>query len=187
MLSKNSVQVLARAMSNRVKTHSLQSLSVSRTNVGGSKLRTYAKFKHTAEIENYLTCIDLSWKQKRVISKFRLSNHKLHIETGRYCRPRLPPERRTCNVCSLNATEDEPHFLIVCPLYAHLRQKHCIDTPVCDTNADIGAVNADNTNIIGHFVEIMTSHDTSVLQRLSNFLSEAFSVRDTTICELGDD
>ena len=81
-------------------------------------MRTSAKFKQTAETEKYLTEPNLSWKQKRVISKFRLSDHKLQIETGRYCRPRLPPERRTCNACSSNAVEDEPHIYSV--HYMHL-------------------------------------------------------------------
>jgi hypothetical protein len=65
--------------------------------------------------------------------------------------------------------EDEPHFLILCPFYASLKQKYCI------------VPTAGDANVMQHFVEIMTTSDTHCLCSLSNFLSEAFKVRDATI------
>jgi hypothetical protein len=72
----------------------------------GNKLRTYATIKKDITMELYLTST-LSWAEKRTIAKFRTGNHKLRIETGRHCRPKLPPEQRICLHCQHNCTEDE--------------------------------------------------------------------------------
>ena len=56
----------------------------------------------------------------------------LNIETGRYKNIKdnvtgrlqnLRPEERTCDVCNSNETEDEFHFLCICPLYSDERSK----------------------------------------------------------------
>ena len=92
----------------------------------GNKLRTYVNIKDGVCMEHYLLDRGLSWREKNVIAKFRTGDHKLRIETGRHCRPRLPPEQRLCTRCQLNKVEDEVHILIECPLYALLRDKHFI-------------------------------------------------------------
>ena len=58
------------------------------------KLRTYAKTKNKVELESYLVSCK-STLLRKYISKLRLSNHKLLIETGRYSQ--LPiGERNNC-------------------------------------------------------------------------------------------
>ena len=54
------------------------------------------------------------------LSRFRLSSHNLSIETGRY--NSVPKEERLCNFCNMQNTEDEFHFLLVCPHYTELRE-----------------------------------------------------------------
>ena len=49
----------------------------------GSKLRTYGLLKREIGLENYLTDIN-SPNIRRSVSKFRLSNHSLLTETGRF-------------------------------------------------------------------------------------------------------
>ena len=48
------------------------------------------------------------------LTKLRLSNHKLAIETGHYSRPFKKPAERTWPVCKIEM-EDEYHFLNICP------------------------------------------------------------------------
>ena len=48
-----------------------------------SKLRTYGLLKTSIGLENYLTKIT-NPAFRRAVTKFRLSNHKLNIETGRH-------------------------------------------------------------------------------------------------------
>ena len=46
------------------------------------------------------------------MTKLRISNHRLSIETGRYTG--LPIKSRVCNACA--SVEDEEHFLITCKI-----------------------------------------------------------------------
>ena len=67
------------------------------------------------------------------VTKFRLSNHKLRIETGR--RDQVPKQERFPE-----KVEDEYHFLFACPSYRHLRQKHM--GPVVASVGEFGALPA---------------------------------------------
>ena len=66
---------------------------------------------------------------RRVITRWRLSNFKLAIETGRYERPIIEREQRLCKTCLV--VEDENHALFECRLYNQVRSKysHIFDTP----------------------------------------------------------
>ena len=57
-----------------------------------------------------------------IISRWRLSNHRLNIETGRYTKPKTPRQDRVCNVC--NILEDERHVIYKCPRYREIRIKY---------------------------------------------------------------
>ena len=46
-----------------------------------------------------------------IITKFRLSSHKLNIERGRYSRPKVAREERICKFC--NEVESESHVYYV--------------------------------------------------------------------------
>ena len=54
------------------------------------------------------------------MTKFRLSNHRLAIETGRH--NNTPLEMRFCTFCP-DKIEDETHFLFECSLLKHLRDR----------------------------------------------------------------
>jgi hypothetical protein len=53
------------------------------------KLRTYLKLKRNFGFENYLHILS-DFNQRKSFTKFRISNHKLKIETGRYSKPITP-------------------------------------------------------------------------------------------------
>ena len=82
-----------------------------------SKLRTYGLLKREIGLENYL--IDINNPNiRRSVSKFRLSNHSLLIEMGRF--KKIQKELRYCPFCT-RTVESEIHFLIHCPTYQALR------------------------------------------------------------------
>ena len=83
-----------------------------RTRIKKNKLRTLRKFKLTHDYENYLTNVR-NINHRVAITKLRLSNHKLAIETGRYVKPYQPPDQRICPLCK-TGIEDEEHFLMNC-------------------------------------------------------------------------
>ncbi len=53
-------------------------------------------------------------KLRSMLTRYRLSGHKLMIETGRHRQTWLPPEQRLCSQCNLNQMETELHFLTEC-------------------------------------------------------------------------
>ena len=48
-----------------------------------------------------------------IITRWRLSNHKLKIEVGRYTKPLTPRNERLCDYCEL--LEDEYHAIFCMP------------------------------------------------------------------------
>ena len=58
--------------------------------------------------------------QRQTITRWRLSNHRLQIELGRY--NNIPWEEWKCTRCS--TVEDEYHAISVCPTIHHLRVKY---------------------------------------------------------------
>ena len=83
----------------------------------GSKLRTYALIKTNIGMEKYLN--EIKHVTMRIqMTKFRISNHNLMIEVGRY--QGVKADLRFCPFCQ-NHVESEIHFLIECPTYEHIR------------------------------------------------------------------
>ena len=81
---------------------------------------TYCTFKTQIMMENYLLNVK-GLKTRIAVSKFRLSDHRLEIETGRYHRPKKKVNDRLCSVC--NAVESEMHCLMTCKINKEDREK----------------------------------------------------------------
>ena len=95
-------------------------VSFGEINKPSSKLRTYALFKTEPGLEKYLTDVkNVSLRQH--VTKLRLSNHRLEIETGRH--DGIDQCNRLCKFCP-NEIEDEAHFLFQCSLSSHLRSRY---------------------------------------------------------------
>ena len=88
-----------------------------------------------------------------IISRWRLSNHDLKIETGRYTKPVTPREERKCNVC--NTIEDEYHAVFVCPRYVAVRAGHdsLLSCKNISTFLDCNITNMKETATILHQIE----------------------------------
>ena len=71
-------------------------------------------------MEEYLINVKNITERKN-ITKFRLSNHRLMIEIGRH--KGLNKEQRTCPFCP-EKIEDEFHFLCECKTYEHQRKTY---------------------------------------------------------------
>ena len=84
------------------------------------KMRFYWMFKKEFGVETYITKIKKPTIQK-TISRFRLSNHKLRIETQRYLRPKLSPVQRISN--TYGETEEEIHCIMRWKLNKSEREK----------------------------------------------------------------
>ena len=84
------------------------------------KMRTYCAFKNAVKMEKYISDVK-SIERRTLLSKFRLSDHRLEVEVGRYHRPKKNPEERICTKC--NILEDEIHCLMSCDLNKEIREQ----------------------------------------------------------------
>ena len=75
------------------------------------KLTLVVKNTYINEIRNF--------NYRRSITRFRISAHRLKIETGRYIK--LDRSERLCTKCSTGAIEDEQHFLMECSKFNAFR------------------------------------------------------------------
>ena len=84
-------------------------------------------------LQYYTTIVDVKCKcaiytnyindrRRSIITRWRLSNHKLLIEIGRYNLPYIPREERKCIQC--NVLEDEAHAIYFCPAFGLVHQKY---------------------------------------------------------------
>ena len=124
-----------------------------------SKLRTYSVFKNEIGIEKYLINIKNTSIRKQ-ICKFRLSNHALRIETGRY--DHTPSELRLCPFCK-PLVENETHFLFDCSTYNTLRNTFI--SKIVEKNPDF--MSMDNHDKLAY---IMTNIDIDITKYISKCL-----------------
>ena len=83
-----------------------------------SKLYIYSKIKSELKLENYLLFFS-NFKMRQLFTKFRVSDHSLEIESGRY--KNITREERKCKNCNLNEIGDEYHFFLKCSANHSLR------------------------------------------------------------------
>ena len=129
------------------------------------KLRSYKLFKDEFKMEPYTTS-QIPFSLKKLLSKFRCSDHDLHIERGRH--KGLPVEERLCTMCTNNSIEDEAHFLTECSAYHELRM------PLLK----LANINSLPTNL--QFIQLMRIKSEPVLYALAKFLKNAFEIRNGT-------
>ena len=96
----------------------------------GGKLELYCKIKQNFAMEPYLKQIK-EFKLRRAMTAFRISAHKLEIETGRYIKCKqngqyVPRDERICAICEENDVilkGDEEHALTSCMGFENERKK----------------------------------------------------------------
>ena len=84
------------------------------------KLECYNLLNREFELAQYLTQIKDPLK-RQTLTKYRLSDHKLAIETGRHKREWLERSKRICPHCESGEVETEIHFLTNCSKYKQIR------------------------------------------------------------------
>ena len=136
-----------------------------------AKLRTYRLFKVKHCKEPYIS-IYFNNVLKKCISKFRVSSHRLGIETGRY--DKKPAEERICVHCPGQHIDNEIHFLTECVYHSQDRNLlyDCAKLHVSGFSEM-----HDNLDI---FKGIMTCHKKEVIIALGKFLHSGFTKRENS-------
>ena len=143
-----------------------------------NKLRTYRLFKQTIHYEPYLN-LKLSKNIMKKYSQFRLSAHKLNIETARHIRTSKDQRNqqkliaRKCTKCQLNEDEDEFHFLMICSKYDDER------------TIFLEEIYKDNKNTRSlsmkeMFIWLLSNEDDRICNRLVRFVNQTFKIREST-------
>ena len=92
--------------------------------------RTCRYMKWSFKIEPYLYLVK-DHRYHHAIDQLRTSSHILHIERGRYTKPRSPVNEHLCPLC--NCVEDELYFVTACIINRTKRKimhdKSCLSFP----------------------------------------------------------
>ena len=128
------------------------------------KLRTYLKIKCNFGYEKYLDMIK-EFNKRKCFAKFRVSNHKLQIELGRYTKPLTPSDLRLCDKCDLNKVEDEVHCFTECPKFATDRDSLFSIVKKYNNNFE-------NLSAFDKLFWCFTCENSEIVQQLSCFLQE---------------
>lgn len=117
---KHKLQDIKSKLCEKDKNEWVEKLFNDRNQCNGNKLRIYREYKHVLEFSSYVKLVR-NRQHRRVLSNFRSGCLPLAVETGRYTKPKIPLNERTCIYCTDNCVEDEKHFLLGCDFYADLR------------------------------------------------------------------
>ena len=117
---QHKLKVIKEFMFNNDKTEWFNNLYDDRNEPNGNKLRTFRMYKNNLETDFYVKNV-FNRQHRRILSNFRSGCLPLAIETGRYTKPKVPLNQRTCTYCKNNCIEDEMHFLLSCNFYSDLR------------------------------------------------------------------
>ena len=121
------------------------------------KLRFYKLFKTEFNFENYLEIVP-HFPLRKIITKFRCSDHRLEIETGRH--RKIPINQRICKICT-SGIETEEHFLRRwCPKLKNLRDKYF-----------------GHPSSFIHWISILKCSDKKMTFNLGNYIDKALKLR----------
>ena len=76
----------------------------------------------------YLSALK-SFRNRRLVSRFRCGCHGLHVDTGHFefVAQRVDRGHRFCLVCASDTAEDERHFVFDCTAYCSIRDRFTIN------------------------------------------------------------
>ena len=133
----------------------------SQSGIGNNKMRTYSLIKTNFQFEPYLN----KPTNHTNLARFRLSAHKLKIETGRYNSKNkyVPPDARLCDNCKMDKIEEEIPFLTECPKYDTERTTLFASALL---NCNLFSTLSNHNK----FIWIMTNESTEIINALETFL-----------------
>ena len=127
-----------------------------------TKLGLYAKVKTRWGYEKYLNS---SWSRK-YITKFRLSDHFLPIERGRYHNPIIPRCERLCPYCKLTVG-DEIHAIMECSAPVVLEINNSYIEHIISISPDFQKISTNDK-----FYYIMNANDSSLFNCVGEWFSK---------------
>ena len=106
-----------------------------------------------------------NFEVRKLLTKFRVSDHPLAIETGRY--KNIPRENRLCSTCS--KIEDEFHFFIECVQNKTLREQ--LFSKICNTDLTFNSDQPFNQ------LQKLLNPNLELLPEISDFIKQSLALR----------
>ena len=122
----------------------------------------YRLFKNDANFEEYLD--NLSVKERTLLCRFRTTNHRLIIETGRWSG--IDRAERLCNICNQGLIGDEYHYLIFIRMlfFFNEERKMYLKNEYCQRPD------------VHKFSNLMNSHNDNELKKLCQLIKIILSI-----------
>ena len=142
-----------------------------------TKLSFYNSIKKDYKIEKHLYIIK-NFTQRRMFTQFRISNHKLEIENGRY--KNIPRDQRLCEYCDSSEVEEEYHFALQCQNYKTTRDN---SNPILKTIFQESLTIETKKKL---FEQMISSSDQVVIFLMSEFITKSFQKREIQESRIDD-
>ncbi len=101
---------------------------------------------------------------KHMLVRFRCTSFPLAIQMGLCSKNKTPRSQRFCEACASTdnkCVEDDKHFLLECPVYAHIRSNYpLIFTP---SASPLSIINYKDQRMLGNAIHAMISHRKSLV------------------------
>ena len=126
-----------------------------------TRARLYIKIANF-KYQTYLDALHIA-KLQQNMTRFRVSSHRLEVETERWTKPeKTPLDNRKCKIC--HTLEDEYHFVLECTLYGGLRKQY------------ISKYYWNHPSML-KFVQLCSSENKKIQKKLSWSIFKAFKIR----------
>ena len=134
-----------------------------------NKLRTFRLFKYNFKLEPYLD--NVTFKQRSILTKFRIGSHNLEIETGRH--KNLQENEHICKLCQ-KGKEDEIHFLMECSKLNSVRDIYM--EKICSNVSSLK-----KCGLREKFIWILSNEDPNIVKLLVKMIESLFDLRSTLL------
>jgi hypothetical protein len=121
----------------------------------------YLSIHDSLSFAHYLNIVSIA-TYRTALCRLRTSSHRLKVETGRWVRPPIEYNDRTCDTC--HVLDDEYHFVLECTLHKDARKKYI---PNYYTQSPS----------MYKFTQLMMSHNNLETHNLAKFTHIAFKER----------
>ena len=128
-----------------------------------SKLHLYSKLKSEIIPADYLKV--QNFNSRKVLTKFRISDHTLEVELGRY--KKIAREQRLCNICKV--LDDEAHFFFNCKINETLRDNFL--DKISDEHTDFNQLDSLSK------LKLILNPNMNVLPIIVDFIKQSLELR----------
>ena len=133
-----------------------------------SKLQVFNLVKPSIEFESYLSQVKIV-KHRQAVTRFRISAHKLPIETGRHAN--IEHDLRLCPICNSNEIGDEYHYFSHCSNKRLERLRENILNELVDYNSKFSLLGTNNL-----FLYCVSMNDKNIINPTAKYIYEIMDI-----------